>query len=192
MAAGEDEPGAWAVQKTPSKAEPQALKEEIQRLLIKHCRHDKCRNVQDGFHPWKRLQEVLKRHNGKWYEVSFSKAVMADCERAIVTSKGLAAAYGHTRGQPPPYDEYQGHETLYHMTRAQNVEPILIDGLKSMGRGYIHLTKGREPKTRGRTKAFSILPDALRETRLKLWLTANPDVILCKGPISTSLIKYES
>jgi putative RNA 2'-phosphotransferase len=81
----------------------------------------------------------------KWSGVSEAdiRQVAANCEkqRFAIAGDRIKARYGHSHtkvayepGMPPP--------VLYHGTRQEAVSAILKDGLKPMGRQYVHLSEG--------------------------------------------------
>lgn len=81
----------------------------------------------------------------RWSEVTAGdiRQVVADCEKQRFEIEGerIKARYGHSHtkiayepGTPPP--------TLYHGTHAGALPVIMGEGLRPMGRQYVHLSEG--------------------------------------------------
>ncbi len=52
----------------------------------------------------------------------------------------IRATYGHSVPVEPDYPQVEPPATLYHGTPRRSVDSILAEGLKSMGRQYVHLS----------------------------------------------------
>lgn len=69
-------------------------------------------------------------------------------KRFEVKGNRIRALYGHSLDQPIRYEPCTPPSLLYHGTAPDNVEAILREGLKPMGRQYVHLSPDRETAVR--------------------------------------------
>lgn len=100
----------------------------------------------EGFCPNNDLIKVIKSED-KWSEISESEItqVVENCskKRYEIVNGYIRANYGHSAGRLE-YKESTPPPVLYHGTNAKVVAKILLEGIKPMGRNYVHLSEGVE------------------------------------------------
>jgi len=62
-------------------------------------------------------------------------------KRFEVTGERIRALYGHSKVRPIEYPPVEPPPILYHGTHPQALKPIRSQGLQSMKRQYVHLSK---------------------------------------------------
>ncbi|OPA77574.1 RNA 2'-phosphotransferase [Paenibacillus selenitireducens] len=91
------------------------------------------------------LHAIRKEH--KWAHITEDdiETVVSNCEkqRYEIKGKGIRARYGHS-AEKLTYQAMQPPAILYHGTNAKVVHQILAEGLKPMGRQYVHLSENIE------------------------------------------------
>ncbi len=108
------------------------------------------------------LDSVVKIMREKCSKEEVLDVIMSDEERFEVVGKMVRARYGHSFRviYEKPLSPEEVPESLYHGTILKSVKFILREGLKPMGRGYVHLslTKERALKVARRRKGpYAIL-----------------------------------
>ncbi len=92
------------------------------------------------------LDSVVKIMREKCSKEEVLDVIMSDEERFEVVNGRVRARYGHsfqvTYDRPLPPEEVP--ETLYHGTTLSSLGSILREGLKPMGRRYVHLSLTKE------------------------------------------------
>jgi putative RNA 2'-phosphotransferase len=71
-----------------------------------------------------------------------------DKHRFEVTENRIRARYGHSFAQPIRYEPCPPPPVLYHGTSRRSLAAIRRDGLRPMGRQYVHLSPDPETATR--------------------------------------------
>ena len=126
-------------------------RERLGKLLSYILRHrpDEYGLVLDpeGYVTVKELLQALHEEEGWAFvrqdhlqEVAFA----SDRGRFEIDDKRIRASYGHSLPVAIHYDKAEPPKILYHGTRRRTYPVILIQGLKPMGRQYVHLTTTRE------------------------------------------------
>ena len=102
---------------------------------------------------WARLPEVMEILRGlpnfRWATRADLMAVVEgvatdDKRRFQVEGKRIRARYGHSIAQPIIYEPCAPPSILYHSTTPDNLGSIRREGLKPMGRQYVHLSPDTE------------------------------------------------
>lgn len=106
------------------------------------------------------LIDALRAERGAWSALS-----EADLEHMIAQSEKkrhelrdgkIRACYGHSTPQKLTLDQTEPPSILYHGTSPETAEMIRKDGLKPMGRQYVHLSSDSETASKvGARKARS-------------------------------------
>ncbi len=98
-----------------------------------------------GFASIESLLEAISRTNHSWASREDIEYLIekSDKQRFEIVEEKIRALYGHSidvelekKSSPP--------EMLYHGTSPESVESIFEEGLKPMGRQYVHLSKTEE------------------------------------------------
>nr|XP_039263204.1 probable RNA 2'-phosphotransferase [Styela clava] len=165
MAVDDEDPGVWpvAVETLPG----QKLKgnDEISRFIVYHLRHKICEHGQRGIHPWTDIQYIVWKQFGEWLPQRKLQEILEKGGRVTMSDEGVGAVCGHSKGENPEYERYEGNEPLYHMTQKNKIMSILTNGLKKKQRRFIHLTNDPK-KIRGK-----------RTERLKIWPTEDLGIV---------------
>jgi putative RNA 2'-phosphotransferase len=107
---------------------------------------------EEGWVPAQSLIDALRTEKSSW-----SGLTHTDLERMIAQSEKkrhelregkIRAFYGHSVPQRLLRDRAVPPATLYHGTSAEAVESIKRDGLRPMGRQYVHLSADAETATK--------------------------------------------
>ena len=107
---------------------------------------------------WTEFEAVVETVERKydWATREHVEGVVATDSKGRFEREGdrIRAAYGHSVDVTLEADETPVPETLYHGTAPRNVEAILEEGLKPMGRQQVHLSETvAEARTVGRRHA---------------------------------------
>ncbi len=106
---------------------------------------------------WASLPEVMEILRGlpnfRWATRADVMALVeqgagGDKRRFQVEGKRIRARYGHSIAQPIIYEPCTPPPVLYHGTSPDALEAIRRDGLKPMGRQYVHLSPNTETAVR--------------------------------------------
>lgn len=122
----------------------------ISKYLSKHLRHNPERlGLHLGPGGWvgfKALLKACKRHNFclTREQIEYVVAYGDKPRFSISQGKYIRANYGHSAKVDLQYVPAQPPPVLFHGTAEHNVESILRDGIKSMGRQYVHLSQDAE------------------------------------------------
>lgn len=99
----------------------------------------------EGFTNINALIENIKKHSKKWLEVTLEdmKEIVEKDEKGRYEIKGdqIRAVYGHSVKGKIDKVTVTPPEILYHGTTPESAKKILEQGLKSMSRQYVHLSK---------------------------------------------------
>lgn len=96
-----------------------------------------------------KINDLVKAINSQvnWNGITAEniEQVVKNCEKQRYTIEGsrIKANYGHSI-QKVKYQEKEPPEILYHGTNTNVKDLILIEGIKSMGREYVHMSEGEE------------------------------------------------
>lgn len=104
------------------------------------------------------LLGALRRQRREWHELTEQDIVRvmeaADKQRFELRDGRIRALYGHSTPQRLRKVPTEPPKVLYHGTSRETAELILAEGLKPMGRQYVHLSVDRETAHQvGRRKA---------------------------------------
>lgn len=161
----------------------------MHRTLIYHYRHKECQDSTNGYHPWENIHVIVQGKLKFNVEMTEIKDVMISCDRAVVTNYRLAAENGHTKGSTLPHKEYGGDGMLCHMTTELNAKVLMNEGIKRMNRKFVHHTKTKTAKSRGRNAVVNVNAVDLKTGGQKLLQSQNPDVVLYEGHIPAKLVQ---
>jgi putative RNA 2'-phosphotransferase len=102
----------------------------------------------DGWAPVGDLLGVLQERRAEWADLSEADLdtmiSLADKPRYEMRQGRIRALYGHSLAHKLAKTPAKPPEILYHGTPQSAVRTILAEGLKPMGRQYVHLSAGRD------------------------------------------------
>lgn len=136
------------------------------------------------------LEDLLRvlRSEPRWKAVTLAEVeqVVRHCEkqRFELADGRIRAWYGHSR-MKVSYPEQAPPQVLYHGTNEQAAPIILLEGLRPMGRQYVHLSEGLHfaalaGKRRGRLVLLRIDTEQARWQGVKFYYAGN-EVWLADG-----------
>ncbi|MDX1522042.1 MAG: RNA 2'-phosphotransferase, partial [Anaerolineae bacterium] len=88
------------------------------------------------------LAGIAARPRWQWVEADHLRQVVAtsDKQRFEMDGPHIRARYGHSRAARPRYQAVAPPVMLYHGTPRRNLAAIRQNGLKAMGRQFVHLS----------------------------------------------------
>jgi putative RNA 2'-phosphotransferase len=102
----------------------------------------------EGWVPVDQLLDALHRHGPRWADVDRPtlERMVAESSKARHELRGerIRALYGHSVPGRIARQPARPPDVLYHGTSPGAVGPVLDQGLKPMGRQYVHLSPDRE------------------------------------------------
>jgi putative RNA 2'-phosphotransferase len=115
-------------------------------LILRHRAQDFGLTLdREGFTELTALREVVKQHAKENYSDEDWQAVLNDQtdgkKRFEVVDGRIRALYGHSKVSPVEYPPVEPPKILYHGTNPQALESIRRQGLRSMKRQYVHLSR---------------------------------------------------
>lgn len=100
----------------------------------------------EGFCSIQELVEAITKEK-RWKDITEEdiRLVVNNCskQRYELVGEFIRANYGHS-AERLTYEEANPSTVLYHGTNAKVVEQLLIEGIKPMGRKYVHLSESIE------------------------------------------------
>jgi putative RNA 2'-phosphotransferase len=87
--------------------------------------------------------QIEQHYPGKYTREDLLAVVAGDGDgkkRYEISGRRIRALYGHSDVRPISYPPAEPPDILYHGTSSEAVEAIRKEGLKSLGRQYVHLT----------------------------------------------------
>jgi putative RNA 2'-phosphotransferase len=96
---------------------------------------------ESGYAPLGEVLGILKERFKHFREEDLFELVKDDEKgRFEITGKRIRATYGHSVDVEPASESVVPPEVLYHGTSEEGLETILAEGLKPMGRRFVHLS----------------------------------------------------
>ncbi|MGG4216335.1 RNA 2'-phosphotransferase [Paenibacillus sp. FSL L8-0638] len=146
------------------------------------------------------IQELIQgiRSENRWSDVSESdiKQVVSHCpkQRYEIVNGYIRANYGHSAGRLD-YKEATPPTILYHGTNTKVIHNIFTEGIKPMGRKYVHLSEALEfailaGKRRGELVILEVDTEKALANQVKFY-KANHGVWLADLVPSQYLKKFE-
>ncbi|WP_054954817.1 RNA 2'-phosphotransferase [Paenibacillus dakarensis] len=124
--------------------------ESLSEFMSKNLRHTPEQyGVELDHEGFCHIHDLIKgiKSENKWSEIADSDIlqVVENCpkQRYEIINGYIRANYGHSAGRLE-YKESTPPAVLYHGTNTKVVDKILLEGIKPMGRKYVHLSEGLE------------------------------------------------
>lgn len=121
---------------------------ELSRVVSHALRHEpwlyELELDEAGWVPVETLLSSLRFQNESWGSLTRNdlEAMIAysDKKRHELADDRIRALYGHSTPQHLRREPAEPPQVLYHGTSPESAEQIIIEGLKPMGRQYVHLS----------------------------------------------------
>lgn len=151
------------------RVEPAVDYQRLSRTVAHALRHEpwvyELEVDEEGWAPLPQLLEALRRKRRRWRDLDRGDLremmARADKERYEIRGDRIRALYGHSLPGRLEKEPAEPPETLFHGTSPGAARRILDEGLRPMGRQYVHLSADR-PTARDVGRRKSDRPEILR------------------------------
>ncbi|NJE43445.1 RNA 2'-phosphotransferase [Thermococcus sp. GR6] len=166
---------------------------KVSKLMAYILRHSPeefgLRPDMEGFVPLPELADALRTVYPDVTEEFVREIVARDAKgRYEIKGDKIRARYGHSFPVSLNHEEDTGSRFLYHGTPRRNLESILREGLKPMGRQFVHLSMSKSEaietgRRHGRDVALLVIEaECLRKKGLKIYKAGKNVRIVEKVP----------
>lgn len=153
---------------------------EVSRYLSYVLRHaPETIGLKIDAHGWADLDELVARSMPPLTREQIEAAVRHnEKQRFMIEGNSIRANQGHSIPVEVAMIQAVPPDLLYHGTAARHVEIIKEEGIKTMGRNYVHLSKDVKTATEvgsrhGTPAVLTIEAGLMRDAGHKFWLSSN-------------------